>query len=244
MPSLRNVALNTLLAFAMSNVANAYPAQSRDVKPVDINIEKPDWPEYNVNVDFDDHYHPNVEIEKVDKRGIKDDDDKHSNVHIEKPDWPEYNVTVTFDDNYRPDVEIEKVDKRGKKPDGLSIDKEPSGSFACPATDRYSATTYTANQAKLAFVAGAKYAYDGKQVGHGNYPHIYGNREDLPFNCGRATAEFVIDRNDPGEAYDGADTRDQPDRVVFEWNEKRSVAKFCGIMRHGNNNGDFVLCGN
>jgi hypothetical protein len=77
----------------------------------------------------------------------------------------------------------------------------------------------------------------------GNYPHTFGNGENLPFPCGRSTMEFPLDRDDPGSVYSGQSVKTLPDRLVFEFKDgkKEGKAKFCGVMRHGNN-GDFIDC--
>lgn len=55
--------------------------------------------------------------------------------------------------------------------------------------------------------------------------------------------EFPLDRDHPGTVYSGQSVKNLPDRIVFEFKDgkKEAKAKFCGVMRHGNN-GDFVNC--
>ncbi|EAW23644.1 uncharacterized protein NFIA_023550 [Aspergillus fischeri NRRL 181] len=133
-----------------------------------------------------------------------------------------------------------ELDKRSKP---LKIAQEPTKSYSCPATNNYGGTTYTSGQLKVAFVRAAQYANDGQQIGDRNYPHTFGNGENLPFPCGRSTMEFPLDRDNPGTVYSGQSVKTLPDRLVFEFKDgkKEGKAKFCGVMRHGNN-GDFVNC--
>ncbi|RHZ57497.1 uncharacterized protein CDV56_107883 [Aspergillus thermomutatus] len=124
--------------------------------------------------------------------------------------------------------------KRSKE---LKIAQEPDQSYNCPATNNYAETSYTSGQLKAAFIKAAQYANDGQQIGDRNYPHVFGNGENLPFNCGRSTMEFPLDRDSPGTVYSGQSVRTLPDRLVFEFKDgkKEGKAKFCGVMRHGNN---------
>lgn len=70
------------------------------------------------------------------------------------------------------------------------------------------------------------------------YPHPYGNREGLKFDCGTSLLEFPILTS--GEAYtESSDIRTIPDRVIFE--KKGKTTKLCGVMRHGNDD-DFEIC--
>jgi ribonuclease len=67
------------------------------------------------------------------------------------------------------------------------------------------------------------------------YPHAFGNYENLPFTCGSNNQAFPIQMD--GQVYDGGDVTDIPDRVVFEVklnkdNTQLTIA-FCGVMRHG-----------
>ncbi|KAL5357689.1 Ribonuclease/ribotoxin [Aspergillus floccosus] len=130
-----------------------------------------------------------------------------------------------------------------KRSKPLKIGQEPSNSYSCPATNNYEGTTYTSGQLTAAFIKAAQYANDGQQIGDRNYPHTFGNGENLPFPCGRSTMEFPLDRDDPGSVYSGQSVKTLPDRIVFEFKDgkKDGKAKFCGVMRHGND-GDFVNC--
>ncbi|KAL4734126.1 Ribonuclease/ribotoxin [Aspergillus similis] len=130
-----------------------------------------------------------------------------------------------------------------KRTKDLKIAQEPDQSYSCPATNNYGGTSYTSGQLKAAFIKAAQYANNGQQIGDRNYPHTFGNGENLPFPCGRSTMEFPLDRDDPGTVYSGQSVKTLPDRLVFEFKDgkKEGKAKFCGVMRHGNN-GDFVSC--
>ncbi|KAH8660005.1 Ribonuclease/ribotoxin [Xylariales sp. PMI_506] len=120
----------------------------------------------------------------------------------------------------------------------VSVGGEPTSTATCPATNNPNRNaqpelTYTVNQLQAAFKTGAKLAANGKTLGDREYPHIFNNKEDLPFDCGANTMEFPIQSS--GKAYNGEDVTDIPDRVVFEYSEtsKKFVVKFCGVMRHG-----------
>ncbi|GES58561.1 guanyl-specific ribonuclease [Aspergillus terreus] len=125
----------------------------------------------------------------------------------------------------------------------LKIGQEPSKTYNCPATNNYGETAYTSGQLQAAFIQAAQYANDAQQIGDRNYPHTFGNGENLPFPCGRSTMEFPLDRDDPGSVYSGQSVKTLPDRLVFEFKDgkKDGKAKFCGVMRHGND-GDFIEC--
>ncbi|KAF7166088.1 hypothetical protein CNMCM5623_010003 [Aspergillus felis] len=130
-----------------------------------------------------------------------------------------------------------------KRTKDLKIAQEPDKGYSCPATNNYGETSYTSGQLKAAFVKAAQYANNGQQIGDRNYPHTFGNGENLPFPCGRSTMEFPLDRDSQGTVYSGQSVRTLPDRLVFEFKDgkKEGKAKFCGVMRHGNN-GDFINC--
>ncbi|KAG6030585.1 hypothetical protein E4U19_000424 [Claviceps sp. Clav32 group G5] len=131
----------------------------------------------------------------------------------------------------------------------LLIAKEPDKDATCPYRARvgnfgpYAQHKYTKNQIKVAFLAGAKYAADGKQVGARKYPHDFGNGEKLPFPCGKNKMEFPIDSNNNLNPYGGGPSDNIPDRVVFEYRKKKKefVVYYCGVMRHGTGR-DFVKC--
>ncbi|KAG5981691.1 hypothetical protein E4U55_002672 [Claviceps digitariae] len=120
--------------------------------------------------------------------------------------------------------------KYGKEPtkDATCPDREKSGNFG-----PYAKHTYTKGQIKAAFVAAAKLAADGKQVGDRKYPHEFGNAEKIPFPCGKNKMEFPITTDN--KIYSGGSASDIPDRVVFESRKtkKEIVVKYCGVMRHG-----------
>ncbi|KAG6131210.1 hypothetical protein E4U38_004062 [Claviceps purpurea] len=127
--------------------------------------------------------------------------------------------------------------------------KEPKKDATCPYRARagnfgpYPQHKYTKNQIKVAFIAGAQYAADDKQVGARKYPHDFGNGEKLPFPCGKNKMEFPIDTNNNLNPYSGGPSDNVPDRVVFEYQRKKRdlVVGYCGVMRHGTGR-DFVKC--
>ncbi|KAK2601872.1 hypothetical protein QQS21_004558 [Conoideocrella luteorostrata] len=128
----------------------------------------------------------------------------------------------------------------------LKVKEEPKHDVKCPKTNNgpsrdYDEHKYTKGQVKAAFLGGAKLAADGKQVGRNKYPHDFGNKEKLPFKCGKDKMEFPIQFDN--KVYDGGDVGNVPDRVVFEYQKKKKefVVKFCGIMRHGPTP-DFLEC--
>ncbi|RHZ68001.1 hypothetical protein CDV55_105531 [Aspergillus turcosus] len=127
-----------------------------------------------------------------------------------------------------------------KRSNPLSIAQEPDRSYNCPATNNYGETSYTSGQLKAAFIRAAQYANDGQQIGDRNYPHTFGNGENLPFPCGRSTMEFPLDRDSPGSVYSGQSVRTLPDRIVFEFKDgkKDAKAKFCGHVVTGRRNID------
>ncbi|KAI1846245.1 hypothetical protein JX266_007770 [Neoarthrinium moseri] len=140
--------------------------------------------------------------------------------------------------------EFGALDSRGLT---LKIGKEPGGDAKCPKTtnpgfEPQPEHKYTMNQIKQAFLQAAKLAADSKQIGDNKYPHDFGNGEKLPFKCGKNQMEFIILPN--GKVYDGSgNTRDMPDRVVFEYSKskKEFKANYCGVMRHGPTR-DFLHC--
>ncbi|KAE8329727.1 Ribonuclease/ribotoxin [Aspergillus sergii] len=154
-------------------------------------------------------------------------------------------VTVLPDRSTIPGVFHEELDgdivKRSKT---LKIGAKPDKSHTCPKTDRYAKPVeYSSGQLQKAFIQAAQYANDGKQIGARNYPHYFGNNEELPFHCGNNKMEFPLDKDSPGNVYGGQAVTDLPDRIVFEVKEKKkeTLVKFCGVMRHGND-GDFLNC--
>ena len=65
------------------------------------------------------------------------------------------------------------------------------------------------------------------------YPHAFGNREKLEFNCGANKMEFPILLS--GKTYDGGDVGNEPDRLIYEYkvDGKKLKVDFCGVIRHG-----------
>lgn len=74
-----------------------------------------------------------------------------------------------------------------------------------------------------------------------DYPHVFGNGEQLPFPCGANKQEFPIQTD--GTVYSGGEVTDVPDRVVFEYKASgdKAVISYCGVMRHGPGR-DFLKC--
>lgn len=74
-----------------------------------------------------------------------------------------------------------------------------------------------------------------------DYPHDFGNKEELPFKCGSSTSEYPIETS--GSVYNGGAVTTIGDRVVFEYRKKKDQLQvnFCGVMRHGDGR-DFVNC--
>jgi hypothetical protein len=151
-------------------------------------------------------------------------------------------------------IESARLSARGLK---IFPNNFPSGSFNCPATARYEAHTFTENQAKVAYLAGAGLNANGKQLGQSKcwlsshtvganpmsdaYPHKYNSNQELPNGCGTETQEFPILFSN--QAYTGEDVQQVPDRVLYEASEKKGqlLIKFCGVIRHGDGR-DFVNC--
>ncbi|KAL5115511.1 hypothetical protein ACEQ8H_006574 [Pleosporales sp. CAS-2024a] len=113
----------------------------------------------------------------------------------------------------------------------------PSKSATCPQTNRYEAHTFTDNQIKVAFLAGAGLNAAGKQLGANQYPHKYNSNQALPNDCGSETQEFPILFSNT--AYVGEGVQEVPDRVLYEVKDKgnKLQIKYCGVIRHGNGNG-------
>ncbi|KAF7540963.1 hypothetical protein G7054_g960 [Neopestalotiopsis clavispora] len=120
----------------------------------------------------------------------------------------------------------------------LKVGRDPTTGVTCPETNNANFPhqdehAYTTNQIKQAFLEGAKLAAAGKSLGDNDYPHDFGNAEDLPFPCGKSQMEFIIMPD--GHVYDGEDARQMPDRVVFEYKKTSTEMQvlYCGVMRHG-----------
>ena len=66
-----------------------------------------------------------------------------------------------------------------------------------------------------------------------DYPHFFGNRENIPFDCGKNKQEWPIQMD--GKVWSGGDVDAIPDRVVYEYkaDDKNYIVSFCGVMRHG-----------
>ncbi|CAG9982041.1 unnamed protein product [Clonostachys byssicola] len=128
--------------------------------------------------------------------------------------------------------------------------------FACPATNNgqdrnYVAHTFTAGQAKAAVAAASKYQNkmgEKWKPGRDEYPHFFGNGEQIPFPCGAQKAEYPIKTDGKVFPPPTGDVGQIPDRVVYEYawvkkNGKKTlqVGKICGVMRHGPGR-DFLNC--
>ncbi|KAI8633929.1 hypothetical protein F5Y19DRAFT_415789 [Xylariaceae sp. FL1651] len=114
--------------------------------------------------------------------------------------------------------------------------------YTCPATNNgqgrdYQEHKYTSNQVTAAVGAAKKILQkkgENWKPGPQDYPHFFGNREQLPFDCGKDKAEYPLDTNghtwSPGEPVNTL-----PDRVIFEysWKKDKVTVKKCGVIRHG-----------
>ncbi|KAF9491582.1 Ribonuclease/ribotoxin [Pleurotus eryngii] len=94
--------------------------------------------------------------------------------------------------------------------------------------------TYTSGEVDTALKRGKDLEKKGQTLGGNDYPHTFGNREDLVFpnSCKGELSEFVILKKG------GASRDPETDRVVWD-----SKGRFCGCMTHngvaGNN---FQVC--
>ncbi|KAK8105022.1 hypothetical protein PG999_008381 [Apiospora kogelbergensis] len=130
--------------------------------------------------------------------------------------------------------------------------------YACPATNNganrdYTEHTYTAGQAKAAVAEAKKYQdKEGEnwKPARDEYPHFFGNGEQIPFPCGAQKAEFPIKTDGKVFPAPSGDVGQIPDRVVYEYKwvkpkkgkgKKLEVGKICGVMRHGPGR-DFLNC--
>ncbi|KAI2629470.1 hypothetical protein GGS21DRAFT_226667 [Xylaria nigripes] len=114
--------------------------------------------------------------------------------------------------------------------------------YTCPATNNggvnvYSEHKYTSNQVTAA-IAAAKSIMEKKgenwQPGRQDYPHFFGNREQLPLDCGKNKAEYPLNMN--GQTWSpGESVAMLPDRAIFEysWKKGKLTVKKCGAIRHG-----------
>ncbi|KAI1822446.1 hypothetical protein F4861DRAFT_387519 [Xylaria intraflava] len=131
-----------------------------------------------------------------------------------------------------------------------AVDLFKRETYDCPATNNgpgrdYPAHKYTSNQVTAAVAtAGQILQKKGEnwKPGPQDYPHPFGNREKLPFNCGKQKAEYPLDTNghtwSPGES-----VQNLPDRAIFEysWKKGKVTVKKCGVIRHGPGT-DFLNC--
>ena len=76
--------------------------------------------------------------------------------------------------------------------------------YVCPQRARvgnfgpYAQHTYADEEAKAAMKAAAEIQQkkgENWKPGHGEYPHFFNNRENLPFKCGKNKSEFPIEMN-------------------------------------------------
>ncbi|KAF4584046.1 guanyl-specific ribonuclease [Ophiocordyceps camponoti-floridani] len=118
----------------------------------------------------------------------------------------------------------------------LKVNRKPGKGSTCPETKNprrkpHSKRLYTDNQITKAFMVGATYAANDRQVGE----------EGLKFPCGKNLMEFPIQEDN--QEFKRGGTDEIPDRVVFEYtkNKKEFIVKYCGVMRHGPGK-DFLLC--
>ncbi|EGP89360.1 unnamed protein product [Zymoseptoria tritici ST99CH_1A5] len=93
---------------------------------------------------------------------------------------------------------------------------------------------YSASQVSAAVNKGYNYYANGQQVGSGNYPHQYNNREGFSFAVSGPYQEFPILAS--GSTYSGGSPG--PDRVVFN-----TRGQWGGTITHtGASNNNFVGC--
>ncbi|KAK6860391.1 hypothetical protein PG995_004027 [Apiospora arundinis] len=127
--------------------------------------------------------------------------------------------------------------------------------YACPASNNGNHGNYPANsftERQVTEAAGTAKAYQEKKGENwvptpADYPHFFGNRERIPFNCGSKLAEFPIKMGGGAVTAGQPNVAGIPDRVIYEykWNKakkgKKLTVKVCGVIRHGPG-ADFINC--
>lgn len=198
----------------------------------------------------------------------------NDNTEIVGPNQPAHNNPSPFHPMTSPDLRIRVVDSFDEEEDGSELTRrathedKPKSNHKCPATKKYhEEKSYTSNQLYTAMMKGADLVKSNKHIGErmllnlpsplysnstqtdarfsGKYPHDFNNGEGIHFDCGSKLKEFPLMLSDPGKTYNGESVKEIPDRVVFEYREKKkgkAEIKFCGAMRHGDGGNKFVDC--
>jgi hypothetical protein len=157
----------------------------------------------------------------------------------------------------KPDLEARDPELQVRGGPTLGLGGEPPMAANCPATSNpagnsYPQHDYTVGQVKSAMYTAANLYGANQQIGLRSitiiipvlaikltrfieYPHVFGNNEELPFTCGSNKIEFPIQMD--GQLYTGGDVTSIPDRVVFEAklnsDGSQLALAYCGVMRHG-----------